>query len=238
MVTKISWTEISLSFFIPKNKRSHFTIRLLLRNGGVSMIELELKYKVEKFPRLSEGFHKVKSVSIEDLYYDNDTYDLLHRGIFIRKRGIRIDIKYLVSSKDNCVCNEVNIAPDKFTVKNKELCEVLRKLGLVFTSNNFESFLKENNLSLLLSISKKREKYIKEDITICFDTVKDLGEFVEIESVFDELDDISSAKLRMKELIEKEIKFIGYFYEETTGYVELYLKKYNRIAYERCLFKG
>ena len=202
------------------------------------MIELELKYKVEELPELACSFEKKETVHMSDIYYDSKKFDLIHQGIFIRERGKGIDIKYLISSQDNCVCNEFNVKNREFNMDNVQLVQILKLLGLKFSGDSFEEFLKENELIILLAINKTRTEYKRDNITICFDEVEKLGKYIEIEAVFEELNDFSTAKSKLKELIKETIIFNGNYKEEQTGYVELYLKEFNPAAYERCLFKG
>lgn len=202
------------------------------------MIELELKYSVETWPKLSLEFEKGATNNVVDIYYDNENYDFVHKGIFIRTRGKRVDIKYLISEKEHSVCNEFNVLLSEFNKNNKELVEILKQLGLVIYGDSFEEFLSDNGLILLLKIDKNRTKYLKNDITVCFDDVVGLGLFVEIESTFKQMDNVNDAREKFTDVINNEVKFIGNYQEELTGYVELYLKKYNYKAYERCLFKG
>lgn len=202
------------------------------------MIELELKYNVGVFPNLLGRFNEQSESRILDIYYDNANYDLLHTGIFIRQRGKRIDIKYLISSDEHSVCNEYNVEHDLFHERNTALLDLLTKLNFKFSGTNFEAFLKENNLRVLLKIDKIRKKYKEDNVTVCFDEVQGLGKFIEIESTFPELKDIQTAKSALQGIVEQKIEFQGEYHEEHTGYVELYLKQHNPVAYERCLFKG
>lgn len=202
------------------------------------MIELELKYNVGVFPHLLSQFAEQPERRVLDIYYDNTNYDLLHAGIFIRQRGQRIDIKYLVSEDDHSVCNEYNVENDFFNEQNTALIHVLTKLNFTFSGADFESFLKENNLCVLLEIDKIRKKYKENNVTICFDEVKGLGKFIEIESTFPELKDVKTAKSELQKIVKQKIEFQGEYHEEYTGYVELYLKQHNPVAYEHCMFKG
>lgn len=202
------------------------------------MIELEFKYSVDNFPKLMGQFIEQPEIHILDTYYDNADYGLLHTGVFVRQREARIDIKYLVSEYDNSVCNEYNIKYDEFNVQNTKLLSILSKLNLAFSGATFEDFLQENKLQVLLKIDKTRKEYRSKNATICFDEVQGLGRFVEVESTFPELNDISSAKVALQEIVRQKICFGGKYLEEQTGYVELYLKRYNATAYGRCLFKG
>ncbi len=204
----------------------------------MEMIELELKYNVEVFPDLLGDFTEQPENRIVDIYYDNADYDLLHTGIFIRKRGRRIDIKYLISEEEHSVCNEYNVEQDLFHDRNTDLLDVLTKLNLKFSGINFQSFLKENNLCILLKIDKIRKKFKEGNVTVCFDEVQGLGRFIEIESTFPELKDIQTAKSALEEIVKQKIEFQDEYHEEHTGYVELYLKQHNPVAYKRCLFKG
>lgn len=202
------------------------------------MIELELKYNVSVFPHLLGHFVEQPESRVLDIYYDNAHYDLLHTGIFIRQRRKRIDIKYLISEDDHSVCNEYNVEHGLFHEQNTALLDILTKLNLKFSGTDFEAFLKENNLCTLLKIDKTRKKYKENNFTVCFDEVQGLGRFIEIESTFPELKDIQMAKSALQEIVKQKIEFQGEYYEEHTGYVELYLKQHNPAAYERCLFKG
>ena len=202
------------------------------------MVEFEIKYKVEAFPSLSKGFVQRTSERVIDVYYDNHSYDLIHRGIFIRRRGERIDIKFLISKDNHSICNEHNTKLKEFSSNNIELVTILNSLNLVFRGKDFQSFLIENGLEILLTIDKKRTEFVEKDITVCFDEVEGLGKFIEIETLFEDLTDYSDAKKMLDSILSEKIYFRGDYKEELTGYVELYLKNYNPKGYERCLFKG
>lgn len=79
------------------------------------MIELELKYKLNKKPNIQEEITKENDV--EDIYYDTQDYTMLRNGNFLRLRNKRsLDFKLNTNDKTHFYCKETNFSVDKFEV--------------------------------------------------------------------------------------------------------------------------
>lgn len=76
-------------------------------------------------------------------------------------------------------------------------------------------FILRKQFGVLVTVSKKREVYVYNNVRVHIDTVKGLGKFLEIEIIYDE---ISKAKNQMKLLISDlkldENKFIKVSYSD------------------------
>lgn len=203
------------------------------------MIEVELKLKVENFPNL-ESLDKIKEKRILDIYYDTEDYKLLIGGNFLRIRNNEsIDFKLNVGDNSHLYCKETNFEKEKFS-QYKQIEEIFNSIGVQYNSNytTFEEFLNVNKLLKLAVVDKHRVVYKVDDLEICYDKVEGLGKFIELEMDFDENADVDFGNL--KEVIFskfKEIAQISDFSLVNIGYVELYLKQYNKKAYELGKFK-
>ncbi len=203
------------------------------------MIEVELKLKVKDFPKL-ESLNKFKEKRILDIYYDTEDYKLLVGGNFLRIRNDNsVDFKLNVGDNSHLYCKETNFEKEKFS-EYKQIEEIFNSIGVQYSSNyiTFEEFLAVNKLSKLAVVDKHREVYKVDDLEICYDEVEGLGKFIELEMDFDENADVDFGNL--KEVIFnkfKEVTTISDFSFVNIGYVELYLKQYNKKAYELGKFK-
>ena len=203
------------------------------------MIEIELKLKVEDFPKL-ESLNKFKEKRILDIYYDTEDYKLLIGGNFLRVRNDEsVDFKLNVGDNSHLYCKETNFEKEKFS-EYKQIEEIFNSIGVQYSSSyiTFEEFLDVNKLSKLAVVDKFRVVYKVDELEICYDEVEGLGKFIELEMDFDENADVDFEVL--KEVIFnkfKEVATISDFSFVNIGYVELYLKQYNKKAYELGKFK-
>lgn len=203
------------------------------------MIEIELKLQVKEFPDFSK-LECLKTKRVVDVYYDTKDYNLIQTGNFLRNRdNKKIDFKLNMDDITHTYCKETSFDFNDFK-SNQNLKSIFESIGIEYNENfnDFESFVKANDLSVLATIDKVRKTYEFEDLIISLDDAKDIGKFIEIE--FDLPDD---AKFNKDEVTSKMIKtmtennLLGEYEKVNIGYVELYLKKHNKKAYELGLYK-
>ncbi len=201
------------------------------------MIEVELKYKLKKFPKVD--FPLIEERKEEDIYYDTSNYDLLRNGNFLRIRNQeKIDFKLSTNDLTHLYCKETTFSFKPFPAT--EISEVFSSLNLPIFCNNYEEFTK--NLIVLSPIIKKRKTYkVDDNITMVLDEIDNLGYFLEIE--YDvEQDSISEEEGKKYKAILTKVLTDNHLLEEmdekvSIGYVELYLKKYNIEAYRLGLYQ-
>jgi predicted adenylyl cyclase CyaB len=194
--------------------------------------EVELKYEIrelkliEKF--LSDGEVKSTKNSV-DKYYDNKDFSFFKQGIFIRVRDDKkLDFKYNFEDDKHEYCQEnrfeLPIRMDKSDIFNN----LLKTLGLKPLGDDVSltTFLELNNLIDFVIIDKTRTEISKDELNFYLDNVKEVGEFIEIEGIPKQSSDIEDMIANIKGIAKKlNLKKL------TTGYVELYLRKYNYNIY-------
>ena len=158
---------------------------------------LEIKYKPGNSREISyiTGLLKNYSHTTEkqtDIYYKTDKGRLKLRIINETEGNL---ILYNRAEKKNKRISKYTISKTK---DYRELDFILRK-----------------QFGVLVTVSKKREVYVYNNVRVHIDTVKGLGKFLEIEIIYDE---ISKAKNQMKLLISDlkldENKFIKVSYSD------------------------
>ena len=159
-----------------------------------------------------------------DIYYDTQNNDLYLKSVFLRKRNNKvIDIKYNFDKTDvsHLFCNESSFGFPLSNESNDSLDKFLSQLEIQHRKENNDIFVKYQ-LDEFVVIYKYRDSYKGDDIEVSFDTVNNLGEYIEIEAKTEKGKEYIDNFL-VKENIQR-IK---------TGYVELYLKKYNYELYQK-----
>lgn len=203
------------------------------------MIEIELKLEVKDFPVLKDAQLKSEK-RVLDIYYDTKDYSLLKGGNFLRNRNNKkLDFKLNVGDLSHLYCKETSFDID--TLKNStDMKAVFDSIGVTYSDkyDDFESFLKVNNLSILATIDKERKTYILDDLIVSFDEAKDIGNFVEIELDVDDNASIDKEEIT-KYMLDKLAKLsnLKEYEKVSIGYVELYLKRHNPYAYNLGLYK-
>jgi len=152
-------------------------------------MEIEIKAKFtdkEKIKiKLAElGAEKEKEKHQIDEYYNHPSKDTKQTNEYIR-------LRYKHGGEQGIFAHHINISDGV----NKEF-EV--KIDDVDT---FKQILKNFDFPLLGTIDKKRETFKVNDFTITIDEVKNIGNFIEIET-FGEEDEIEAKKTKCLELLE------------------------------------
>lgn len=198
-------------------------------------IEIELKFEVldrEGVLRFVKELKVIEQKRIVDLYLDTTEADLFKRGIFVRIRnGNKFDIKFnqedidkgLNDSIEHTHCDEVSNPLPFPPAAIPSINETLKLLGLApMSTPSLEDFKQRNNLLESITIDKQRTSYEASDFHIDVDTVKDLGEYLEIEKMTDEHDNRHEILRQMKEHLRGlKLKHVD------VGYNELYWRKHN-----------
>jgi len=207
------------------------------------MIEFELKFKISTPPSALNKFQRIKQSSGQDLYYDTAEYDLIKAGNFLRLRDDKqVDFKLDLGDDEHLHCRETNFNPDNFHPNDPDLLAIFDFLGIKINLDftDFKSFIAVNKFKLLAPIIKHRTTYrIDETMDVMIDRVDDLGDFMEAEMMLKESETIDKTAIK-KSIINKleKLQIITDKYELINiGYVELYLLKNNKPAYDLGKFK-
>jgi len=201
------------------------------------MIEIELKYELKN--KIKCDLKPDKEKEVEDIYYDTEDYQLLKNGNFLRIRNKKqLDFKINANDLSHLYCKETNFS---YSDENaSEIKELLQKLGIDISFTSLDELFK--NLKILAPIKKKRHIYnLEEKVVMVIDEVENLGTFLEIEYDY-EGDEITKEqgeyyKNYLKDILKKHNLLNDDMTEVRIGYVELYLKKHNKEAYNLGIYK-
>ena len=209
------------------------------------MIELELKYELDKIPDPIKNLKVIKEKRQEDIYYDTPEYDLLRNGNFLRIRdGKRLEFKLFAGDTSHLFCQETDFNLDEIESNKEKINSLIASINLKTVKElaSFEQLLKINHLKVLSPIVKHRISYeFNEYSTISVDNVDNLGLFLEAEIMIDN-NSLSNAKGDLiKKTFVKDLQSAKILTENekpvNIGYVELYLLKYNIEAYNLGIYK-
>lgn len=209
------------------------------------MIELELKYELDKIPDPIKNIKVIKEKRQEDIYYDTPEYDLLRNGNFLRIRdGKRLEFKLFAGDTSHLFCQETDFNLDEIESNKEKINSLIASINLKTVKElaSFEQLLEINHLKVLSPIVKHRISYeFNEYSTISVDNVDNLGLFLEAEIMIDN-NSLSNAKGDlMKKTFVKDLQsakiLTGNEKPVNIGYVELYLLKYNIEAYNLGIYK-
>lgn len=197
-------------------------------------IEVELKFQILNKQQLKNFLASLKLKKenvINDVYLDTKEAYLYKKGIFIRIRNnSKLDFKFNPDDwkdpkafSDHSHCNEYSFDLPLKQSSTKNLNEVCNILNLHnIQKADLDELRSKNNLIESVIINKTRREYRDNDFSYDYDTVKNLGEFFEIEKLTSIPEEIESIKESMrKKLNGLNLKLI------TTGYNELYWRKHN-----------
>lgn len=194
-------------------------------------IEYELKAWAPPKAKLEELLSEFKREGAEkfqeDVYFDTVDKTLYKFGAFIRIRnGKIVEIKFNPNNNDFSHLESDETRFD-LPLTSSSIFALKDFLGKfvdfeydAINQGDTESILQSLGLHKFVTISKRREIYSKPGVEFCIDSVENLGEFIEIESINQDL------SKKYQEWISREgIKVIP------VGYVELYLRKYDFSTY-------
>ena len=196
-------------------------------------IEIELKFQIQEESKLDQFLNSLdfKGESrVVDVYLDTALGDLFKKGIFIRIRNNKnLDFKFNPESfnrstsekLDHTFCHEYNFdlpLKESDIYKLNEVCRVLNLKPVVNPS--LSEFLAKNSLIHSITFDKIRKKFSHGKFEIVFDDVKNLGKYVEIEYITDDLSEIEKVKDEMFNILKSlNPKIVN------VGYNELYWRK-------------
>lgn len=203
-------------------------------------VEIELKYQVLDEAQIQEFLKKLAFIGRErivDIYLDTKDGNLYKKGIFIRIRNNKtLDFKYNLEDFRNLgrvsrheQCNEHSFPLSLTNDAHKAINQNCRILGLIeILTPDLEELKLKNDLIKSVKIDKIRQKFKDGRFEYSFDDVKDLGKFLEIETEGQEGENFEQIKQRIREKVSNlNLKLI------TTGYNELYWRKYNYDLYRQ-----
>jgi adenylate cyclase, class 2 len=205
-------------------------------------IEIELRYHllaVKQIPDFVKQFHFLGTKRVVDCYLDTQDADLAKAGLYIRIRNNqKLDIKFnraclldkTLSIQD--YCEEYSFVLPLSQAELPRLNQLHKELNLAtVNSTDLEQYKQQNNLIEHRIVDKMRSTYSHENFTIVIDEVKDLGKFLEIESMAHNTNTLDEVKKQMADLVKnlslKPLK---------TGYDALLLRKQNFQLYLQSRF--
>lgn len=206
-------------------------------------IEVELKFQIlngNQIKNFLKNLIFLKKKQEVDVYLDTPNGDLYKKSIFIRIRNNKtLDFKYSLAVIENRkkINKDENFEDYSFSLpltkssllKINQICKVL---GLQrMKTLNLERFKANNHLINSITIDKIREKYKDKKFEYCVDGVKELGRFLEIETLVSTEEE---SKKLMKEMRNK-VKRLK-LKEITTGYCGLYWRKHNFNLYRQARY--
>lgn len=201
-------------------------------------VEVEFRFQIADEGLVEDFLSKlvfVKKSSQRDVYFDTDAGDLFKRGIFIRTRnGKTLDFKFNLGDEENKHehCDEHSFSLPLLGSDREGLAGVCKRLGLrIPEADGLEKLLEANGLREFVVIDKVRKEFRDSEFTFCFDDVKGLGKFLEIEAMTAEDADLDGLKSRMVERVRTlNPRFLP------TGYIELFVKKKDFNLYKQGRF--
>lgn len=208
------------------------------------MIEFELKFMIDKMPSKLSAMQPDKEKFQSDIYYDTPDYKLIQGGNFLRIRdGKTLEFKLNLDDAHHLFCDELIFKTEEIPEKIEEINKILTGIGLPKSkaAKNADEFLTSNNFQVLSPIEKRRRTFNLNYCKICIDEVKDLGTFLEAEIMIDKSnlseDEAQGIKQDLISRLKEDEILTGKFNAVDVGYVELYLMKHNKPAYDLGLYK-
>jgi predicted adenylyl cyclase CyaB len=161
----------------------------------------EIKFPVENYNQI-----KKKALSLRGKFQSQNHYSEAQKDFYYKVKKSRLKLRVINSSFGSLIFY------DRPEEESKRISEYL----LVRTKDHNElKKILDNLFEELVTISKKREIFIYDNIRIHLDKVKNLGVFLEFEIIFSSID---KAKKQMKEMIDHfgldESKFINNSYSD------------------------
>ena len=170
-------------------------------------IEVELKLKIKNKKELEQkllelGFSAGDMVSESDTYYTSEYHDFAGLDEALRIRSI----ENLTTGEKEAVITYKGAKLDKKSMARKELETTVGDAGIC------REILESIGFSPVPEVEKVRKHFQKDEITACVDSVKNLGDFLELEWI------VSEEKEREAALGElgKILKMLGYSMTDTT----------------------
>ncbi|HUW21444.1 MAG TPA: CYTH domain-containing protein [Candidatus Bathyarchaeia archaeon] len=206
-------------------------------------IEIELKFEILDPSQIEHFLESLKFVlkkRIVDVYLDTPDANLFKQGIFIRIRNnkkldFKFNPKHFGGHGSYCLhdhCQELSFAlplkTDAVAAANR-ICSVLGLKKII--DPNLAGLKQANHLIESVVIDKLRRSYQDSKFSYDLDDVKNLGLFLEIESLVSTDENIEKIKKEMiTRLKNLKIKHLN------VGYNEIYWRKHNFNLYLQGLY--
>ena len=161
----------------------------------------EIKFPVENYNQV-----KKKALALRGKFQSQNHYSEAQKDFYYKVKKARLKLRVINNSFGSLIFY------DRPEEEGKRISEYL--LERTKDHNEMKEIL-DNLFDELVTVSKKREIFIYDNIRIHLDKVKNLGVFLEFEIIFSSID---KAKKQMKEMIEHfgldEDKFIKNSYSD------------------------
>ncbi|HEY6540713.1 MAG TPA: CYTH domain-containing protein [Ktedonobacteraceae bacterium] len=200
------------------------------------MIEVELKFAItpDSRSRLETYLGTIgyaRRLQNLDIYYDTPSFDLFSQAVFVRVRNRqRLEFKFNEQAAPaHLFCTErafsLTAGAGRVAEMNNLFAGFLPRWQ---TAGTISEALLENGLVELARIENRRAEYRYENLVVCVDHVKELGDFLEIETQCEVEGETPQA-------IEQVQAFAAGLdaRQVHVGYVELWLQKHRPRAYRR-----
>ena len=201
------------------------------------MIEVELKFEIPSASRglFQEKLHALPSVrwlgqiDNTDVYYDTANFDCLQQSLFIRMRNrTRLELKFhdhADPAHTSCSERTFPLKPEPPQMKEiNKLCS--RFIQGWREANSVEEAIDVNGLVECGRIANHRTQFAHENLILCLDTVKGLGDFFEIEVACDEESETQQALARLYSFVS--VLAFPTMRPVQTGYLEQWLTLYSK----------
>lgn len=204
------------------------------------MIEVELKCDLSSalWPRLREKLRATEfreRVINHDVYYDTRSFDLLRQAVFVRVRNHRqLQFKFNAeqdTAHTHCIERTFSLPLDQASTEEANSL-FARFLPEWITGFRFEKAAEKNGLTELAFIENAREVYSMNNMYISIDHVTELGDFLEIEIRGEKDGDTGEALSKLK-TFASDINLEPVH----LGYVEMWLRKHNYLAYQQGRYR-
>ncbi len=206
-------------------------------NKNTNNIEIELRYEVvdiTQLPAFLARLNPREHKRVVDSYLDTTDADFLKKGIYIRIRNNKkMDIKFNRECLYNPdldlqpYCEEYSFALPLRQENLTALNDLAPLLGLRhLASPDVQLFMRDNQLINHRIVDKMRSSYTSGIFTIYIDEVVDLGTFLEIELMTENINSLDNITQTMEHILAGlTLRLLK------TGYDSLVLKKQNFAQY-------
>jgi len=196
------------------------------------VIEVELKFEIPSDARtllqtkldamLAQPLGQSDNV---DTYYDTASFDCLQQAVFVRIRNRkRLEIKYHEHTDPAHMHTTERVFPlESGPLMVKEMnTQCSHFIPRWQQAGTIEEAIRINGLTEFARIEKRRTQYAYENLTLCVDSVEELGDFFEVEMHCEEETKIEQAIAKLQDFVAS-LAFPTLRPVEI-GYVELWLR--------------
>ncbi len=196
------------------------------------MIEVELKFEIPSDTRLllqakldamlAQSPGQTENV---DSYYDTANFDCLRQAVFVRIRNRKhLEIKYHEHTDPSHLHTTERVFPlesEPLLVKemNTQCSHFIPRWQ---QADTILEAIRMNGLREFARIEKRRTQYAYGDLTLCVDSVEELGDFFEVEAHCEDEAEIGQALASLQDFVAS-LAFPALRPVEV-GYVELWLR--------------